>query len=236
MSKKLFNYVFERTEKKYLLSETRYNKVLKLIQPYMQQDEYGLTTICNIYFDTESNDLIRRSIDKPIYKEKLRLRSYGIPRENDNVFLEIKKKWKSTVYKRRITLSYKEAEDYLYRGILPETKSQIFKEIDYFINFYDPQPKLFLAYDRVAYIGINDSSLRITFDNNIRSRPDDLHLADGDKGVLLDMPEKYLMEIKVSNTMPIWMVRMLSDLEIYPVSFSKYGNVYGKSLLKKIVL
>ena len=184
MSKKLFNYVFERTEKKYLLSETKYNKVLKLIQPYMQQDEYGLTTICNIYFDTESNDLIRRSIDKPIYKEKLRLRSYGIPRENDNVFLEIKKKWKSTVYKRRITLSYKESEDYLYRGILLETKSQIFKEIDYFINFYDPQPKLFLAYDRVAYIGINDSSLRITFDSNIRSRTDDLHLADGDKGVL----------------------------------------------------
>lgn len=224
--------IFSRVEKKYLIKAENYDTFLKCIEPYMNMDQYGQHTICNIYYDTDNYDLIRTSIEKPVYKEKLRLRSYGIPGEKDQVFLEIKKKYKGTVFKRRIALSLKEAENYLEHGIAPVEKNQIFKEIDYFVNFYHPTSKLFLAYDRIAYAGIEDPELRITFDHNIRSRNYDLDLKNGDYGELLLDDSNYLIEIKSLAALPLWLVDILSDLKIYPTSFSKYGSIYKNEQLE----
>lgn len=225
--------IFQRVEKKYLLSGEIYHQLLQRIQPYVTSDEYGFYSIYNIYYDTVQYDLIRHSIEKPSYKEKLRLRSYQIPDDNDTVFLELKKKFNGVVYKRRISLTLKEAEDYLERHIKPDLSCQIFNEIDYFVNFYNPESKLFLAYDRAAFTGMQDPCVRITFDHNIRSRPCDLSLGKGDYGGLILSPSLYLMEIKVLCAMPLWLVNILSDLKIYPVSFSKYGNIYEKSFIEK---
>ncbi|MBQ3512642.1 MAG: polyphosphate polymerase domain-containing protein [Lachnospiraceae bacterium] len=221
---------FQRVEKKYLMSRETYRDFLKETEKYIQLDEFGLHTICNIYFDTDHYDLIRNSIEKPVYKEKLRLRSYGIPGENDKVYLELKKKWKGIVYKRRISLTLKEAEDYLERGVIPAHKDQIFNEIDYFVHFYHPEPKLYLAYDRRAYYGLEDHNLRITFDENIRSREEDLELEDGDYGEKLLEEDMILMELKVPGAVPIWLSEIMSRLQIYPTSFSKYGNIYKKKI------
>ena len=215
---------FQRVEKKYLMTQETYLDFLKETEKYIQLDEFGLHTICNIYFDTAHYDLIRNSIEKPVYKEKLRLRSYGIPGENDKVYLELKKKWKGIVYKRRISLTLKEVEDYLERGVIPKQKDQIFDEIDYFVRFYHPEPKLYLAYDRRAYYGLEDHNLRITFDENIRSREKDLELEDGDYGEKLLEEDMVLMELKVPGAVPIWLSEIMSRLHIYPISFSKYGN------------
>lgn len=225
--------VFQRVEKKYLMTAETYQLFQKEIQDYMQADQYGLHTICNIYFDTISDELIRNSIEKPVYKEKLRLRSYGIPNYNSQVFLEIKRKYKGIVYKRRVAMTLKEASYYLEHGIRPKNDSQILKEIDYFIKFYEPIPKLYLAYDRVAFFGKEDNNIRMTIDANIRSRKDDLALEQGDRGELLLEQEMYLLEIKVPNAYPIWLAEILSKLEIYPISFSKYGNIYKQNLLKE---
>lgn len=227
------NNVFERIEKKYLLTEEKFNLLFQKIEPYMSIDNFGLHTICNIYYDTETFDLIRNSIEKPSYKEKLRLRSYGIPGEDSRVFLEIKKKYERTVFKRRISLSLKEAEDYLERGIKPKTDSQILREIDYFIKLYNPKKKVFIAYDRVALFGKEDESLRITFDIDIRSRTHDLDLRKGDFGIAINNFNGYLMEIKTCASLPLWLARTLSELEIYPVSFSKYGSVYKQELINE---
>ena len=224
------NYVFERTEKKYLLNEKKFNLFFQRIEPYMSIDKFGLHTICNIYYDTDTYDLIRNSIDKPKYKEKLRLRSYGVPNDNSKVFLEIKKKYNNTVFKRRISLSLQEAEDYLERGIRPDMDSQILNEIDYFIKLYKPKKKMFIAYDRVALFGKKDQNFRITFDIDVRSRNYDLDLKNGDFGKAMDNFSGYLMEIKTTNALPIWLVNILSEFEIYPVSFSKYGNLYKQNL------
>lgn len=224
------NFTFKRVEKKYLLSEDKYNRLLERLEPYIQLDEYGLHTICNIYYDTPDYDLIRTSIDKPVYKEKLRLRSYGIPDLDSKVFLEIKKKYDGIVYKRRISLTLEEAEKYL-AGESRLRNGQIENEIDYFVKFYKPVPKMYIAYDRMAYLGKKDSALRMTFDKNIRSREDSLRLQDGDEGRLLLDKEYRLLEIKVAGAFPIEIARILSELEIYPVSFSKYGNIY-KSKMK----
>lgn len=220
--------VFQRLEKKYLLSEAERRYLLSVLCEHMQPDEYGAYTICNVYFDTENNDLIRRSLEKPVFKEKLRVRSYGVPAAQDPVFLEIKRKCKGVVYKRRVTMPCDCLQTYLDTGQHPWEASQIWNEIDYCMQFYKVQPKLFLAYDRTAFRGVETPSLRVTFDKNIRYRQTKLSLAEGDDGELLLPQGQYIMEIKSDGAMPLWLCEALNAAQIYPTSFSKYGNIYKK--------
>ncbi len=229
-----FTYIFKRVEKKYILDSQQYSAVLEGIKEHMQIDKYGETTICNIYFDDEGDNLIQTSIDKPVYKEKLRLRSYGLPTGDDStVFLEIKKKYKGTVYKRRISMTLKEAEEYIETGVLPcRIGGNIPKEIDYMVNFYGLSPRVFIAYDRTAYYSKEDKKLRITFDKNIRSRYSDVTFRRGDKGEMLLPEGTYIMEIKIPNATPLWLTRLLSENSVFSQSFSKYGRIYTNTFLK----
>lgn len=222
------NDIFQRIEKKYLMNPETYQEFMNRIGQYMKVDEYGLNTICNVYYDTPQFDLIRTSIEKPVYKEKLRIRSYGVPGKESPTYVEIKKKYKGVVYKRRIQLTLSETEAYLNQGIKPEKNSQIRKEIDYFLSVYHPIPKMYIAYDRIAMYGIEDPALRLTLDFNIRTRDYDLELGKGDHGDLLLPGGQVLMEIKVGGAYPLWLVRLLDELKIYPTSFSKYGTIYKK--------
>ncbi|SET53299.1 polyphosphate polymerase domain-containing protein [[Clostridium] polysaccharolyticum] len=224
---------FERVEKKYMMTKEQFESFLQRTEDKITLDEYGLHTICNIYYDTDTYDLIRYSISKPKYKEKLRLRSYGIPSKESAVFVELKKKWNGVVFKRRTSMSLEEAKNYLDYGVRPDKESQIVREIDYFLEYYNPLPKLFLAYDRLAFFSNEDAQVRITVDQNIRSRTTDLDLSLGDYGEKLLEEGDYLMEIKVPGVFPLWLANILSELKIYPVSFSKYGNIYKKSLLAR---
>ena len=221
-------FIFERIEKKYLLNQNEYTKLMFILNEYMELDEYGKHTISNIYFDTDDYHLIRASLEKPIYKEKLRLRAYGIPKEESDSFIEIKKKFNGVVYKRRINAQLSTAKNYLYKGISDKKleKQQIFKEIDYMMNLYGLVPKVYIAYDRKAYFGKEDPEFRVTFDNNIVSRSEHLDLKNrGFDRRLLDENLK-LMEIKVNGAMPMWMSKALSDIGIFPTSYSKYGEYY----------
>ena len=219
--------VFKRYEKKYLLTREQEAEFLKKISGRMALDKYGECTICNIYFDSPDFDLIRNSIEKPIYKEKLRLRTYGVPKDGDHkAFVEIKKKFDGIVYKRRAEMSLAEAEDYLYRGIHPNKDSQIIRELDWFLKTTNVQPAVFLAYDRRAYAGIQEPEFRLTLDRNIRARYKQLKLTDGSVGERVIPEDVTLMEIKIPGAMPFWMSRILSDMNIFPVSISKYGEYY----------
>ncbi len=224
------NTVFKRYEKKYILDGEQYRRFLEIARQYMQVDKYGESTICNLYFDTTDFELIRHSIEKPVYKEKLRLRSYGVPKPGDMVFLELKKKYKGVVYKRRIALSLEEAYRSIQAGAVDESKGQIGREINYFLEMYQLVPKVYLAYDRIAMFGKEDAELRMTFDFRIRSREDNLDLTAGDEGELLLPEDNVIMEIKVKDSYPMWLIHALETIEIYPCSFSKYGNVYINSL------
>lgn len=229
-----FQYIFKRVEKKYLLSKEQYQAVLAGISEHMQPDKYGEITICNIYFDTEDSRLIQISIDKPVYKEKLRLRSYGLPKTpEDTVFLEIKKKYKGTVYKRRMAMTYENAKAYLHTGVLHGNLiGNIPHEIDYMIHYWDISPKVFLAYERTAYFCPDNPNLRITFDKNIRSRYENVFFEYGDSGTALLPENTYIMEIKIPNAAPLWLAHILSQNNIFSCSFSKYGTVYTNTLTK----
>lgn len=222
--------VFERVEKKYQMTQEQYQMFVERADHYIREDEYGLHTIRNIYYDTPDYGLIRNSLEKPKYKEKFRIRGYGNVTEESNIFLEIKKKYKGVVYKRRACLPFVDAKQYLEKRIFPPGGGQIMREIDYFLSFYKPEPKVYLAYDRVAYVGEYDEGLRITIDRNIRSRSERLELGYDGECRLLD-PSTYLMEIKVPAAYPLWLSGLLSELKLYPVSFSKYGTVYAEGVL-----
>jgi len=225
---------YKRYEMKYLLSETKYKLIRQRVQDKLSVDNFGKTTICNIYFDTSEHKLIRTSLEKPIYKEKLRLRSYGTPIEGDIVYVELKKKYKGIVYKRREKMELTRAEQYLY-DLQPVSKpSQITKEIDWFLKSYkDLAPAMYIAYNRIAMYGVEDLNLRVTFDSDLLWREEELWLGCGVWGNPLLQEGQRLMEIKMPGTMPLWLVHILDELEIYPVSFSKYGKGYQQSEVQK---
>lgn len=233
--------VFNRYEKKYLMEEAQYLELSRRIQDYMIPDAYNreqaFYEICNIYYDTADDRLIRASIEKPVYKEKLRLRSYGQPEPDSKVFVEIKKKYNGIVNKRRTAMRLSGAYDYLNKNIRPEDlediciNKQVLREIDYFRQFYRLIPKVCLSYERRAYFERDDGDFRVTFDRNITARRSDLKLESGSYGDKLLPPDVYLMEIKINRAVPLWFTKILSELEIYPVSFSKYGTEYKKYLL-----
>jgi hypothetical protein len=226
--------VFSRYENKFLISVSAASYIQEKILEHMELDEYSrkreFYPIYNIYFDSKDNYLIRNSLCKPKYKEKLRMRSYEIPGQDSMVYMEIKKKFCGLVNKRRTMMTLNEAQQFIATKIRPEIKEymnrQVINEIAYFLEFYDPEPKLFLAYDRKAFHDPDDGGLRITFDRNIRTRRYDLGLEQGDYGEELLDPGQLLMEIKTQNNFPLWLSRLLSECSVFSSGFSKYGTEY----------
>jgi SPX domain protein involved in polyphosphate accumulation len=226
--------VFKRVEKKFMIDDKTYTELMKRLEGKMKIDKYGKTTICNIYYDTPNNRLVRTSIEKPVYKEKLRVRSYGTPDDDGLVFVELKKKYKGVVYKRRIDMTLAQSRDFISGKSSPGKNPQIEKEISYFLKYYEGiAPAMFLSYDRIAMAGVENPNLRVTFDSHILYRQEALELDKGVWGKELLPSNIKIMEIKIPNAMPMWLSRILDDLNIYPTSFSKYGTAYTNEELKK---
>ncbi len=221
--------VFERYEMKYRMTRWQRRAVLAAMLPYMKLDNYGHTTIRNIYFDTDSYRLVRNSIDKPVYKEKLRIRSYKQVSAQDKVFIELKKKYNDIVYKRRESLSQLETLEWVVRETPFPKATQIGNEIDYFFEHYESlKPKVFLSYEREAFYALDGSDFRVTFDENILARQEELSLSREVWGEPLMDENNVLMEIKTSGGIPLWMTRVLTQEKLYKTSFSKYGTAYEK--------
>lgn len=222
-----YQMTFKRYELKYLMNFRQKDAVLSAMENHMKPDHYGRTTIRNIYFDTKTFRLIRRSLERPAYKEKLRVRSYKDASENDNVFVELKKKYKSVVYKRRIEIPQKTALYCLAKGIHLPVNTQISDEIYYFCQYYRQlEPVVFLSYEREAYYALDGSDFRVTFDENILFRQKDFSFDCGIYGTELMEYGRTLMEIKTSGGIPLWMSHCLADNKVYKTTYSKYGNAY----------
>lgn len=227
---------FERREIKYLIDSQQRKAIRERAEPFMKPDEFGRSTVCNVYYDTPDRLLARRSLERPVYKEKLRVRSYGPASPDREVFVELKKKYKGVVYKRRVAMTQREAEQYLAGGAAAPEASQIVSELDYFLAQYKGlAPAAFIAYDRQAFFGKADPNFRVTFDENVRWRGEGLSLTGGSGGEQLLQPGQSLMEIKIAEAMPLWLAEELSRLGVFKTSFSKYGNVYKAMLTKSAV-
>lgn len=218
--------IFKRYEKKYRLNTEEYNKFMSLIRYKLVPDKHGRSTLCSLYLDTPDYRLIRDSIDAISYKEKLRLRSYGVPDEDKKIFFEIKKKYKGVVYKRRVSMSKNDVFNYIESGN-PPIDSQIMREIDYLMKFYNqPKPNVCILCEREAYFLQEDENIRLTFDENLRYRigfPNEENVVDG---IPIVNKGEYILEIKTPGAMPLWLAHTLSECKIYPAKFSKYAHAY----------
>lgn len=234
---------FARKEIKFLLDMSQYESLMEEIPKYMNPDkfciggkEYG---VYNIYYDTNDDFLIRESLSKPYYKEKIRLRSYYSPAApDDTVFLEIKKKIGGIVAKRRVTMTLAESDAYLNSGIKPDFKKyitgQVFGELDHFLSMYTVVPKQYISYQREAFFGKDNHDFRLTFDRKITKRRDGLSLSEPSRGEQIIGADQRLMEVKVLDAVPDWLIRKLSELKIYKTSFSKYGMAYQDYIKSQI--
>lgn len=242
-----YQTVFKRYEIKYMVTSEQKDRVLKAMEPYMEPDKFGRSTVRNIYFDTADYVLARHSIAKPDFKEKLRVRSYSKADAESTVFVELKRKFDGVVYKRRIGLAEADAMRWMSgvrdRDIITEPEKgspQVASEIDYFMGLYSGlKPVLFLSYDREAYrmragAGTADggSEFRVTFDSHIRCSESGLTLTSEVHGTSLLEEGMYLMELKCPGAIPLWMTKILSEERIYKTSFSKYGTAYCRSMSK----
>ena len=225
--------VFKRYELKFLLTVEQKARLLPEIEKHMQLDKYGRSLIKNLYFDTDTYRLIRRSLEKPDYKEKLRIRSYGNTNPDSRVFVELKKKYNGVVYKRRIPMAEQEAMAW-FCGWRKAPETQIAREIRYFISYYETlHPTVFLSYEREAYYCKDGSDLRLTFDDNILCRQEDLSLCAENYGTPLLPEDCVLMEVKCPGGIPLWLTSLLSWEKLYKTSFSKYGTAYQRMIFTK---
>ena len=219
--------IFKRYELKYLVTKEQRDEILWAMEPYMTADRFFHSSIRNIYCDTPNYRLIRQSLDKPVYKEKLRLRSYGPAGMGDEIFVELKKKYRSVVYKRRLSMPETAALDWICLGKPSGQHSQIGDEIDYFMKYYETlAPKVFLSYEREAFYTRDGDDFRVTFDDHILCRQEELSLEAGVWGTPLLDPGKVLMEIKTSGGIPLWMTHVLAQEQVFKTSYSKYGTAY----------
>lgn len=228
----LVSFVFKRYELKYLLTDEKYRAVRNVIGGCLSPDVFGKTTIQSLYYDTPDDRLVRSSIEKPVFKEKLRLRAYGLSDDEKNIYVEMKRKYEDVVYKRRLACTEREAEAVISGGF---SKSQIGRELDYFLGFYGTlSPKMLIIYDREAFFDPG-SDLRVTFDRNVRYRKGDLNLHTSLDGEKLLPEGTVLMEIKSGTAFPLWLCDMLCKEKIQKQSFSKYGAAYEREYRKNII-
>ena len=233
---------FERLEKKVLINNDLVPDFIRDISDYMEPDVFNKDgepyMVCNIYFDNDNNDVIRRSVMKPPFKEKLRMRSYGVPDETSTVFIELKRKLYVVGTKRRARITLAQAYRYLNEGIHPENlsyiDSQVLKEIDYFRELNHVYPKVYISYLRNAFYGKEDSSFRVTVDKDIVTRRHDLRLESGRYGELLLPDGKTLLEIKFAGARPLWFSRIMDKYGIIFGTYSKYGSEFQKYTKKQI--
>lgn len=220
--------VFKRYEIKYMVTREQKERILKQMQPYMRTDCHGRSTILSLYMDTPDFLLARRSMEHPLYKEKLRMRSYGIAKPDATVFLELKKKYDGVVYKRRECMTRQQLEACSSKHRMPKD-TQIMRELAFALNRYsDIRPAILLSYEREAYYAREDHEFRITFDENVLWRDYDLNLYSGVYGESIISPQLSIMEVKTAGAIPMWLVKVLSQEQIYSSGFSKYGTAYTR--------
>ena len=222
--------VMKRYELKYLLDRGQTAFLVSCLRGHMEPDRYGLTSIASLYYDTPDFRLVRASLDKPAFKEKLRLRSYGIATEESPVFLELKRKASGIVYKRRVQTTARQAVEFLAGKSSLGLACQIGRELTAFRDYYETLvPACMIIYDRTAYIEA-DGDLRLTIDGNPRYRSEHLGMTHSMEGTSLLPPGCSILELKVQSAVPLWLTKALSEAKLYQTSFSKYGEAYRREL------
>lgn len=231
---------FNRYEKKYMLPKSMFENVMNDMSVYLNKDIHSLSipyyTICNIYYDTKDDEIIKRSVSKPVFKEKLRMRCYCNGKDNDLAYLEIKKKLNGYVNKRRTMITVSEAKNLIKNKVMPVYQKyhnkQVLNEIYHYVKEKELVPRIVVSYDRMAFADKVNHDVRVTFDSNITTRRDDIKLERKQQDQIILDEDYYLMEIKTNSSIPLWLSHILNKYDLYSSSFSKYGTEFFEYLLE----
>ena len=234
--------IFSRREQKYLITQWQYLQLVENILPYMRPDKYGVEgrySVTSLYFDNDDQDIYFETKNKLKYRQKLRLRVYDDTDRNGTAFFEVKQKHNKVVNKRRLVMPLSEAYRYLNNDAeelssYETSNGQVLKEIDHFKRFYDLQPEMIVSYNRHAFHGVTDPELRITFDLDLKCRNEDLALENGSYGHNFIDENLVVLEVKVNDSVPLWLTRHLQDLDCEQRSASKFCT--STELLKGDIL
>lgn len=230
---------FNRFEQKYLIHKDQADAIKRDIMPFLKTDQHSLSpyyTIYNVYFDTVNDDIIKYSVSKPEFKQKLRLRCYSTETDQDIMYLELKKKLHGFVNKRRTHITLEDATMLIYQKVMPLKQdyhnTQVLNEIYYYIKDKVLYPRIAISYDREAYVAIHNPDFRVTFDDQITSRRDQVSAARDKDDINIINADLVIMELKTSTSIPLWMTSVLSKHKIFSSSFSKYGSAYYDFLIQ----
>lgn len=230
MKTRIVQKQFKRIETKYIVDKETFVLLEKDLQKHMVSDEFATSTITNIYFDNEDFDMIQDSIAKKNGREKIRMRIYDAqPSASSQAFLEIKKKENKIGYKYRLTSNPLSVTNYIEKGVIDQTitDEMVTSELERLRERYGTiKPMMYIYYDRVSYKGIEDKKIRLTIDKNLLYRHYDVAATEGKFGEALLDPNKVIMEIKVPEQLPDWLLALLEKYQLEKQSFSKYGNAY----------
>ena len=223
---------FARVETKYMLTLPQAEILQQgLFRRGFRRMNFGSPRVQSLYYDSSDYRLIRASLERPAYKEKLRLRAYGDSGGLSKGYVEIKKKYNGVVYKRRTAMGLQEVSEALCLGRLPAEAGQVGREASWMLQHYGLVPAAVITYDRDAWFCETDPGVRITFDRNLSFRRRFLDLNACVPGLPLLREDLRLVEIKTNGTCPLWLARLLYEASAQRTHFSKYGLAYRNYIL-----
>lgn len=223
--------VFTRREQKYLITKQQYQALIKKLNYRMRPDLNGIDgryTVTSLYFDNEDRDIYYETKNRLRFRQKLRLRVYDDTDINGTAFFEVKQKHNKVVNKRRMILPLQEAYRYLSyspgesREGYETSNTQVLREIDHFRWLYQLEPEMIVSYDRHALHEIDNPDLRITFDFNMRTRNDNFAVEDGPYGDNFVDTDLVILEVKVDDSVPLWLTRILQEVQCDQRGASKF--------------
>ena len=234
-----------RAEIKYLVSNARLEELRQVIAPFVTLDKYGKPfentgyTVRSIYLDTPRLVYYREKIEGLKKRKKLRIRGYNKPADSHNVFLEIKRKEESRIAKIRTPVPYSRLQDFLQRtpkeslAEMLEGDEQAITSASkfmYHLHRSNLQCINLVVYEREAYEGKINPSLRVTFDKNLRTQLcNELEQLYDESDMQFVLTDHFILEIKYNNQFPAWLTPILSNLGLQKQALSKYCMSLEKS-------
>lgn len=244
--------VIERYELKYVIPYSLVEPISSFLEPYCALDEHSLGhpdrfyPVNSLYFDTPGYHFLKQRMWGADRRFNMRVRAYG---KEGPFFAEVKYKTPTSVKKFRASLQASEWPNFLsagadeYRPSTLGSKAGLSRRL--FLRLaksYAIEPKIFTCYRRRAFFSCIDDYARVTFDINLRYRPQDPLMAvepyslNPDYGCTnydiqtvygdeVRYNENVVLELKASiGAVPVWMIELIRRFELKQVGFSKYLN------------
>jgi VTC domain len=235
---------FNRYELKYVVKVDKLANIRRSLEGRLEPDRFatnGKYVLTSLYYDSPDLVCFWAKVDGESRRRKVRIRVYE-SREPLNlespVYVEIKQRVNRTTQKRRLKATYGEALQ-LCSGVRLDRDDvrdqRVADEVFDLAHRFDLRPTAITSYQREAWEGgWMDRGVRVTFDTDLRSRTSQLDLSSRTAGTTLMPPGLAIVEIKVNERVPGWLVRTVAMHDMRVETISKYCRAVEISPLLRL--